>query len=189
MSFKEKSLILISASMTLAACSTGVLIGDQPSDPAPQIVYLGDKDPQTGKDYLTWRDVPSFGQVPAELVAIGDMSCMQYGMELRAIGYHPKALDRKGKEIPGGGFYCSPFFDSAQYSEAPRLIETSDGVVWDNPGAFNEIPEAEASRGALQCAENGQGQVALGFHPAPLDLDGNLIPNGGFLCAKPLQQY
>ena len=186
----NKTLFVSLASVAaLTGCSSGVLIGEVPADPAPQIVYLGEIDRTSGKDYLTWRDVPSFGKVPAELQSVGDMSCMQYGMDLRAIGYHPKAKDRKGKQIVGGGFYCSTQFLGNMYSKPPQLIQTDTGLDWDSPGSFFSIPESELARGMEQCRTIGDDLIALGYSNEALDLNGNIIPNGGFLCAKPLQQY
>lgn len=186
----NKTLFVSLASVAaLTGCSSGLLIGEVPTDPAPQIVYLGDIDRVTGKDYLTWKDVPSFGQVPTELQAIGDIGCMQYGIDLRAIGYHPKAKDRKGNEIPGGGFYCSTQFFAGRYGDAPQMINTDDGLVWDLPGSFRAIPESELARANAECQSTNKDLIALGYHPDAKDLNGNKIPNGGFLCAKPLQQY
>ena len=186
----HKTIFLPLASIAvLSGCSTGVLIGEVPSDPPPQIVYLGEVDRTTGRDYLTWKDIPSFGNVPSDLKSLGDMSCMQYGMDLRAIGYHPKAKDRKGNEIPGGGFYCSPQFLGASYSNPPQLIETPNGVEWDSPGSFKAISESEQAAADTVCQSTNKELIALGYHQDAKDLNGNKIPNGGFLCVKPLQQY
>ena len=100
-------IILTSATLSLNGCSKGVLIGAEPSDPPPAIAFLGARDAQ-GNDYLTWRNVSSFGPVPAELQQIGDEACKAVNTSLRASGYHPEAKDRKGNTIPGGGYFCQP---------------------------------------------------------------------------------
>jgi hypothetical protein len=101
------ALIATALAGAITGCSTGMVIGSSPSDPPPQIAFLGARDGQ-GNDYLTWENVSSFGPVPSELKAAGDASCMSVGPGLRAIGYHPRARDRKGNQLPGGGFFCQP---------------------------------------------------------------------------------
>lgn len=96
---------LMAAGLLAGCASQGVLIGETPSDPPPQLVFLGARDAKN-QDYLTWENVSSFGQVPPALKAAGDASCMRLGSELRATGYHPHARDRNGREMPGGGFFC-----------------------------------------------------------------------------------
>ena len=97
--------LAITSLLVLAGCSTGAKIGSAPSDPPPQIAFLGARDAQ-GNDYLTWENFGSFGPVPAELQQTGDDACRAISAELRAGGYHPAAKDRKGNTIPGGGYFC-----------------------------------------------------------------------------------
>jgi hypothetical protein len=98
--------------LLVAGCSTAPMIGSAPSDPPPQIAFLGARDGK-GTDYLTWENVSSFGPVPAELQAVGNASCQAVAPSLRAIGYHPQAKDRKGVTLPGGGFFCQPSVTSS----------------------------------------------------------------------------
>lgn len=92
---------------SLPGCSTAPLIGVKPSDPPPQIAYLGAQDAK-GNEYLTWQNVSSFGVVPDELKSIGNQRCSLLGTNLTALGYHPAAKDQTGKTIQGGGFFCAP---------------------------------------------------------------------------------
>lgn len=57
-------------------------------------------------EQVAWDRPNAFGPVPETLQAKGDVICKKGGFE-RATGYHPKALDRAGKPIPDGGYYCS----------------------------------------------------------------------------------
>ena len=95
------------ASLLGGCASQVVLVGSEPSEPAPQIVFLGARDGK-GTDYLTWENVRSFGPVPAELKEAGDNACRAVSSELRALGYHPEARGRDGNKMPGGGFFCQP---------------------------------------------------------------------------------
>jgi hypothetical protein len=92
---------------TLQGCSMAPLIGAKPSDPPPQIAYLGARDAK-GNEHLTWQNVSSFGPVPTELKSAGDQRCKLLGAGLTALGYHPSAKDQTGKSIQGGGFFCAP---------------------------------------------------------------------------------
>jgi hypothetical protein len=93
--------------ITLQGCSMAPLIGAKPSDPPPQIAYLGARDAK-GNEHLTWENISSFGPVPNELKSAGDQSCKSLGAGLTALGYHPSAKDQTGKSIQGGGFFCAP---------------------------------------------------------------------------------
>jgi len=170
---------------TLVGCSKGVMIGETPSEPAPQIMFLGAKD-SNGEDYLTWRDVPSFGQVPAELKAKGDISCMQYDLTLRAVGYHPDALDRRGNKISGGGYFCSPFSSLLEQSSTPQLAEIDGQLTWKNPGAFiSEVPKEKINEGERVCSAVSETAYALAYSQTALDAKGNTIDGGAFLCVAP----
>jgi|SaaInl6LU_22_DNA_1037377.scaffolds.fasta_scaffold07446_2 hypothetical protein len=106
--FISRGLVGVLLVGSLGGCaSKGILIGAAPSDPPPQIFFLGARDGK-GNDYLTWENVSSFGPVPPELKQAGDSACRAVSDELRAIGYHPEARGRDGIEITGGGFFCQP---------------------------------------------------------------------------------
>lgn len=189
MRLKLRSVLLIAPLVTLVGCSQGVMIGDVPSNPAPQIVFLGAKD-KVGDDYLTWRDVPSFGQVPAELKAKGDISCMQYDLILRAVGYHPDALDRKGNKIPGGGFFCSPFAGLLEQSSTPQLTDIDGQLTWKNPGAFtSDVPEELMAEGEQVCNTVSETAYPLAYSKKALNADGTAIDGGAFLCVEPIEKF
>lgn len=184
-----RALMLLVPIMTLVGCSKGVMIGEKPTDPAPQIVFLGAKNAD-GDDYLTWKDVPSFGQVPADLTAIGNLSCMQYGLNLRAIGYHPEALDRKGNKIPGGGFFCSAVKGLLEKSSTPQLSDIDGQLTWKNPGAFvSEVPKDKTLEGKQVCSAISETAIALAYSKKALNADGSAIEGGAFLCVEPIEKY
>ena len=171
--------------VTLVGCSKGLVIGDEPTDPPPQIVFLGAKD-AAGEDYLSWRHVSSFGQVPESLKAQGDISCMRYGFELRAVGYHPQARDRKGNAIPNGGYFCSPVSFLEASSTPPQLIQQGEQLSWDRPSAFGPVSDAQRPRGSEVCSLFSATAYPLGYHREALDAQGNLLPDGGYLCVEPI---
>ena len=167
-----------------AGCaSQGVLIGDAPKDPPPQIVFLGARD-AAGADYLTWENVSSFGKVPSDLQAVGDVSCMRVDINLRATGYHPTARDRFGKVMPGGGYFCQLSIASGFNQTPPRIVLRDGRPGWDRPGAFGAIPAALQERAQQECSRQGSAMKPLGFHPGALDAQGKVVPNGGFLCVE-----
>lgn len=176
-------------SLVSGCASQGMVVGEQPSDPPPQIVFLGAHDAK-GVDYLTWENVSSFGQVPPELKAAGDLGCMRIDITLRALGYHPKARNRAGETMDGGGFFCQPpLVATAAVSTTPPKLITRDGqLAWDRPGAFGAIPESQLLRAQQQCQKVDPKSRALGYHPDALGAQGQAIPGGGFLCvqAQPL---
>lgn len=172
------------ASGLVGCASQSILIGESPSEPPPQIVYLGARDAK-GQEYKTWENVSSFGRVPAQLQAIGDLSCMRNSLQLRAVGYHPRAKDILGQVVPGGGFYCqlSPL-NAVVDAQAPRAV-LRDGVLgWDRPSAFGSIPEAKRSDAEQECKKGNPKGVPLGFHPRPLDASGQPMLQGGYLCIE-----
>lgn len=175
--------VLSLAILALAGCVTPAFqVNEVPGDPPPQIAFLGARD-KDGKDYLIWQNATSFGRVPAHLQAIGDISCMQLGPSLRATGYHPRARDRQGKLIPGGGFYCQV---QVLASTAPPKMVTGPGgaISWDQPGNFREVPDSLKIRAMQECAKFKPGARPVGYHPAAVDLSGKPIPGGGFLCLE-----
>ena len=170
---------LLPFTLAVGGCTSGVRIGEVPSEPAPQIVFLGAKD-NDGIDYLTWKDIPSFGRVPTELQAVGDHSCMNYDLILRAVGYHPQARGRDGNKLPGGGFYCAVRSTGGYADEAPQLVTQDETVGWDRPSAFGAIPNELLDLGQERC--DVFGTQPLAYHPNALNLEGQPIQDGGFLC-------
>lgn len=166
----------------LSACSTGVLIGEKPTEPPPQVVFLGAVNAQ-GVEYLTWDRPWAFGQVPEELKASGDISCMKTGINMRATGYHPRALDRQGKPTPGGGYFCQVGVLD-RLAAAPRLVERNGQLGWDRPSAFGAIPESQLPQALAACQQQNTKTRPLGYHPGALDAAGKPMPSGAYLCAE-----
>ena len=168
----------LSATLLLAGCvSQGIVMGEMPSEPAPQLAFLGARNAKN-QDYLTWENVSSFGKVPPQLQATADVSCMRLGLELRATGYHPHARGRNGQEIPGGGFFCQVVVPVGYGSLAPRWVNQA----WDHPGAFGAIPTHLLDTAASECGK--QNKKPLAYHPNALDADGHPMPGGGYLCTQ-----
>lgn len=177
----KKLVGLLSASALLSACSMGVLVGDQPSEPPPRVAFLGAVDGK-GAEYETWDRPWAFGRVPAELQARGDISCMKLGLSLRATGYHPRAEDRQGNTTPGGGFFCQPQALANAVAPAPKVVVIDGRSAWDNPGAFGAIPADKLNAARAACQQQNPQSRPLAYHPAPLDAQGAAMPQGGFLC-------
>jgi len=181
MLLRPRTWMLAFVSTAMTGCVTPAFqVSEEPGEPPPRIAFLGARD-VNGKDYLIWENATSFGRVPAELQSVGDISCMQVGQSLRAEGYHPRAQDRKGNEIPGGGFYCQ--VQALQSSAPPVMVKAPNGEVsWDKPGNFREIPAPLMYRAMQECAKFIPLSRPIGYHPEARDLNGNNIPGGGFLC-------
>lgn len=166
----------------LSACSTGVLVGEKPTEPPPQVVFLGAVNAQ-GVEYLTWDRPWAFGKVPPELQASGDISCMKTGINMRATGYHPRALDRQGKPTPGGGYFCQVgVLDKV--AAPPRLVVRNGQLGWDRPSAFGAIPESRMPQALAACQQQNPKTKPLGYHPGALDATGKPMPSGAYLCAE-----
>lgn len=84
--------------------------GEQPAEKAPRLARLD--------GILGWDRPAAFGAVPAALQARGDAVCASADRSLRAIGYHPAALDEQGKPIQGGGFFCAVKANSGKTARA-----------------------------------------------------------------------
>lgn len=175
-------LVLTAVAMSLTGCSTGSVVGDKYGDLPPQVVFLGAVDAK-GQDYLTWDRPGSFGPVPKELQGVGDISCMSVSLTLRAGGYHPKALDRKGNLVPGGGFYCQ-LRSITSDSSPPKVVLINGQPGWDRPSAFGAVPEDKLAAGNEACGKQSAKSKPLGFHPRPIDINGAVMEQGGFLCVE-----
>lgn len=178
-----RSSLVFMASFLIGCAPASVMVGKGYGDPPPQIVFLGAVDGKEN-EYLTWDRPWAFGPVPEELRAAGDIGCMSLGLSLRAGGYHPRALNRMGAEIPGGGFFCQFQPYQAAASSPPRVVERDGKLGWDNPGAFGPIPNDRISAGFAECRKQSVNSRPLGFHPGPLDSDGRPMKEGGFLCIE-----
>jgi hypothetical protein len=176
------SAVVANLILAISGCSTGSIIQSGYGDPPPQIAFLGARD-AAGKDYLTWHRPWAFGPVPAEMQAIADISCMKVDFSLRATGYHPMALDRRGNPIPGGGFFCQ-LRSVVTDTSPPRVIVTSGESGWDRPSAFNALPADKVAEGIDACRQQNSNLKPLGFHPRPIDVDGQVMKQGGFLCVE-----
>ena len=54
-------------------------------------------------------------------------------------------------------------------------------VSWSKLERFGSVPEALKNRGDQLCQQAGFTN-ALGYHPHPLGINGEIIADGGFLC-------
>jgi hypothetical protein len=183
--FCGRLILLTLCAAALAGCvSSAFVVGDSYGEPPPQVVYMGAEDAQ-GKPYLTWHRSWAFGPVPSELQSSGDMSCMKLGYSLRAVAYHPRALDLNGQATPGGGFFCQPQPLQNLADARPPQVVVKDGMEgWDRPGAFGPIPEDRLSAANQVCTQQNPKAKPLGFHFRPLNASGQPMLQGGYLCAE-----
>lgn len=180
-----QSFLLILSATALSGCvSTAFVVGDRYGEPPPQVSYMGANDLK-GQPYLTWHRSWAFGPVPAELQSSGDMSCMKLSNSLRAVAYHPRALDLNGQATPGGGFFCQPQVVQNMADSRPPQVVVKDGLQgWDRPGAFGPVPVDRLSVANQVCTTQNPKSKPLGFHPRPLNVGGQPMPQGGYLCAE-----
>lgn len=75
--------------------------------------------------------------------------------------------------------------------EAPRLELSSAKdeknlpiYRWNRPSSFAQINPDQKAAGDAACLAARSDLVALGYHPQAQDLNGLVIPGGGYLCAK-----
>jgi hypothetical protein len=59
-----------------------------------------------------WDRPSAFGKLPDALVPAADRACQRQDARLRAVAFHPNALDGEGRPIPGGGVFCAPLLSS-----------------------------------------------------------------------------
>jgi hypothetical protein len=171
--------------MTTALCAGGASaqVGAKPDANPPQLVLSGQKD-KDNRELHTWDRPGAFGKVTGQQKVLGDMACMIARIDLEAIGYHPKAKDASGAEMPGGGYFCAQKSHGDQpAATAPRLVMVNGILGWDRPSAFGLVPKALKSNGQQVCARAGSNLEAIAYHPTARDLQNNLIEGGGFFCA------
>lgn len=98
---KLKFFILCLSTSVISACAS--TIGTKPADTSPRLVN------STNAQGVSWDNNSLFGPVPANQQLAGDKLCQKElgNLKARAYGYHPKALDKAGKPMDGGGFLCT----------------------------------------------------------------------------------
>lgn len=179
-----------SVAMT-AALSVGHVaaqVGAKPDANPPQLVFSGQKD-KDSRELLMWDRPGAFGKVAGQQKVAGDVACMMARVDLEALGYHPKARDAAGAEMPGGGYFCTPKSHGDQPAAlAPRLVIINGVLGWDRPSAFGLVPKAMKSNGQQICARAGNNLEAIAYHPTARDVQNNLIEGGGFFCAPKAQR-
>jgi len=179
----SQSIVLGALALSLVGCSHGNLMRGEPTDPPPRLAMFGAQDAK-GQQYMTWDRAEAFGRVPADRQAAGDITCMKLQINLRAQGYHPRALNLQGQAFPGGAFFCQVSLSTAA-SQPPPQVMLRDGVmVWNNPGAFGAIADSDKTRAVAACQQQNPKFTPLGFHPRPLDIQGQPMAGGAFLCVE-----
>lgn len=180
-----QSISLLTVVVMLGACATPAIVGKQASETAPQLVKILNKD--LGQEIITWNNPFLFGPVPKKLQATGDVACLRVRVDMQAVGYHPKAKDLNGQELSGGGYYCYPKARGSEPDTQPPRLIVMDGVLgWDRPVAFGAVPADQQARGDMVCARFATDMKAMAYHPQAQQQNGQVIPGGGFFCAKPI---
>ncbi len=169
--------------LLLVGCAQGSLMGDVPSDPPPRLAMLGAKDAK-GHEYMTWEHPGSFGKVPADRKSAGDITCMKLQINLRAQGYHPRALNVQGKPFSGGAYYCQVSLPAVGGQNPPQVVSRGGELVWNDPGAFGPIAGADMTKAQAACKQQNPKFSPLGYHPQPLDINGQPMTGGAFLCVE-----
>ncbi|PID48922.1 MAG: hypothetical protein CR991_09290 [Proteobacteria bacterium] len=155
-------------------------LAKQPSAYSPRMIETSSK--------LRFTNPRLFGPVSVNKQAQADSACRSIG-GIRALGYHPHALQENGLAFPGGAYYCqfadSPanaasLIGSQPSSTAPRLSKKTQ-LAWDKPAAFGSVPSSLQARGNRICQGSGF-SIAVGYHPKAYDENGRAMPNGGYLC-------
>lgn len=189
--FSLSCAVLPVAVATITALSVGnavAQVGAKPDATPPQLVLSGQKD-KDNRELHTWDRPGAFGKVTGQQKVLGDMACMIARVDLEAIGYHPKAKDATGAEMPGGGYFCAQKSHGDQPAAiAPRLVVVNGILGWDRPSAFGLIPKALKANGQQICSRAGSNLEAIAYHPTARDLQNNLIEGGGFFCAPKPQR-
>lgn len=166
----------------LGGCASAPQIGEASDSNPPQLTATGERD-KSGRELLTWDRPGAFGKVPADKKVLGNAACLLARVDLEAIGYHPRAKDGAGKEMPGGGFFCAIKAHGDKPSDTPpRLVRTNAVLGWDNPAAFGAVPTDVKSRGDAICRQAGAQLEAVGYHPQARNEQNTPIVGGGFFC-------
>lgn len=137
---------------------------------------------------LRFPDPSAFGPIDTSKQGQANSVCRSIGA-LSAIGYHPRALKIDGTPYQGGAYYCH--FPDAPANEArliasrpssgrPQVVDQAK-PAWDRPSAFGSVPRTLQSKGNRICRGAGFTR-AVGYHPKTFDEQGELMPDGGYLC-------
>jgi hypothetical protein len=186
----SRALCQVTVAMSALLCVGHVAaqVGAKPDEKPPQLVLSGQKD-KDNRELHTWDRPGAFGKVTGQQKVLGDMACLIARVDLEAIGYHPKAKDAAGADMPGGGYFCAPKSHGDQPAAiAPRLVTVNGILGWDRPSAFGSIPKALKANGQKICERAGANLEAIAYHPTARDLQNNLIEGGGFFCAPKPQR-
>ena len=76
---------------------------------------------------------------------------------------------------------------TADLENPPKLVGISSNpkdLDWDKPRAFGPVPPDQQQAGNKICLQLGKDVFALGYNPKALDVNGNPIKGGGFLCTR-----
>lgn len=87
-------------------------------------------------------------------------------------------------EVPRDRFVLT---DVPNMDSPPKLVLGSvdkNRLEWDDPSKFGRVPRNLSQRGDNICSILGRDVVAVGYHPGALDVAGNVIAGGGFLCGR-----
>ena len=71
----------------------------------------------------------------------------------------------------------------------PRLVVKDNISGWDNPTAFGPVPYELAEAGQKICGSLDTTNLkfrASGYHARAQDLNGDLLPGGGYFCVRKL---
>jgi hypothetical protein len=85
---------------------------------------------------------------------------------------------------------CSipPVIGTAPSATPPRIVIDASNPqkrVWDNPEAFGPVPFNLEGRAQRVCSAMDTREIrykAIGYHPAAQNINGQTMPDGGFLC-------
>ena len=85
---------------------------------------------------------------------------------------------------------CSipPKIGTAPSATPPRIVIDADNppnLIWDNSAAFGPVPFDLEGRAQRVCSQMDTREIrykAIGYHPAAQNINGQTMPDGGFLC-------
>lgn len=171
----------------IAAWSAQFEFGDVPGEKPPKIAERV-ANSEENRRLFVWDRPSAFAKVPQDKQALGDFICAKGRIDLYATGYHPGALDKDDKPIPGGGYYCEKKQNGDKPHAQPPRIARKEGIAgWDRPSAFGAVPKALIETGNKSCRAVGSSLEAIGFHPEAQDEQGRPVNGGGYLCGPQLK--
>ena len=83
------------------AKSTGFV----PQDPPPRMI--------SENGIQGWDSPRSFGLLAENQIVQANAACLKADARLRAVAFHPRALDLQGRPLPGGAVFCAPIQNTA----------------------------------------------------------------------------